>query len=75
MINVTRKPITRKSDLFKNYPGLKDSEIRNTINDIIAKKRKIDLRVAKFQQKLYPSEVALFEKEVDPIYKGPSRVN
>ena len=68
------KKIATKSDLFKEYPRLKDNEIRNTINDIIAENRDIDLRIAKYQQKLYPAEVALFRSEVDPIYKSVSSI-
>ncbi len=70
MLNHLEKKIATKKDLFKAYPSLKEYKIRSIINDIIAKNRGIDLRIAKFQQKLYPAEVEIFKSEVDGIYKG-----
>ncbi len=64
------KEIRRKSDVHKAYPGFKEELIRVTLNEIIAKHRKVDLKIAKNQHKLFPAEVILFKNEMDPIYKS-----
>ena len=59
--------IYTKGKLYIKYHYLPEREIRNTINEIIAKTRGISLELAKNKKKLRPCEVRYFLEAFDLI--------
>ena len=57
--------IYTKKKLFEKYYYLPDSEMRVTINEIIAKSRNLPVAVAKFKKHLRPNEVRRFLEAYD----------
>lgn len=57
--------IYTKKELFKKHYFLPEAEMRNTINEIIAKNRNLEISVAKYKKNLRPIEVREFLKAYD----------
>ncbi|MFY7671593.1 hypothetical protein ACOSP6_10965 [Tenacibaculum sp. MEBiC06402] len=56
--------VSTKKDLFRLYHKLPDVFMRETINDIISKCRKMDLDKVKYVKTITPVEFKLFVQEV-----------